>query len=538
MNKPCIKLTKTVQKRVYDFLLTKYGITLICVSFLLILLSVIHLSETLVEYRIERLKSLTESFAKNLNLNLNSKHFTDEDANNAVDCVYTWVNGSDPEHIKKLNEAKTNFDLHTATKTQRYRKLEWLQLVAKLANQTDHVLPCFHKLCMQTHNLVVIKPQLSQIDLRVIFVETEKLFGISRLSIENIDELSLLSLHFKPDQTNLNQLNELFKIYLFSKNYQAYAAFYTIDSNCDLGKSCLKDLKRTFIMKKIKKSSPSNYEPKNYVYNRFVNSSSSRSSSADLFMELPTELNGKLEFKLDYIHVAPKIYDGSNQEANQKKATVTKGAEKSAMSNELSVIRVKSIELDKYFSKYLIDSSDISSDGHFYTFQNVKENKNVSYDIYRAHVAYDLGDPLAEDFAAHRFQDNDELKYSLRSLEKYAPWIRNVYIVTNGQVPHWLNLTNPRIRIVTHEQIFLNKSHLPTFSSPAIESHLHRIKGLSSRFIYLNDDYLLAKPVYFDDFYTQTNGFRINLAWSLPGCNINCPQSWVNLDIIFILIIS
>jgi UDP-N-acetylglucosamine-lysosomal-enzyme len=128
---------------------------------------------------------------------------------------------------------------------------------------------------------------------------------------------------------------------------------------------------------------------------------------------------------------------------------------------------------------------------------------------------------MAEDFAPNRFQDNDELKYSLRSIEKYAPWIRNVYIVTNGQIPSWLNLSNSRVKIITHDQIFTNKSHLPTFSSPAIESHLHRIPGLSKKFIYFNDDYILAKPVYYDDFYTQSKGFKIHLAWSLPGCNVN-----------------
>ena len=31
-----------------------------------------------------------------------------------------------------------------------------------------------------------------------------------------------------------------------------------------------------------------------------------------------------------------------------------------------------------------------------------------------------------------RYADNDELKYSLRSVEAYAPWIRNVFIVTDG----------------------------------------------------------------------------------------------------------
>ena len=60
--------------------------------------------------------------------------------------------------------------------------------------------------------------------------------------------------------------------------------------------------------------------------------------------------------------------------------------------------------------------------------------------------------------------------------------VRRVYIVTNGQIPNWLNLNHPRVRVVTHEEIFVNKSHLPTFSSPAIETHIHRIPDLSERY--------------------------------------------------------
>jgi UDP-N-acetylglucosamine-lysosomal-enzyme len=56
--------------------------------------------------------------------------------------------------------------------------------------------------------------------------------------------------------------------------------------------------------------------------------------------------------------------------------------------------------------------------------------------------------------------------------------VRHIYIVTNGQIPAWLNLDHPRLSVVTHADIFVNKSHLPTFSSPAIESHIHRIPGV------------------------------------------------------------
>lgn len=55
-----------------------------------------------------------------------------------------------------------------------------------------------------------------------------------------------------------------------------------------------------------------------------------------------------------------------------------------------------------------------------------------------------------EDVSASRFEDNEELRYSLRSVEKHAPWVRHIFIVTNGQIPSWLNLDNPRVTVVSH----------------------------------------------------------------------------------------
>jgi len=97
--------------------------------------------------------------------------------------------------------------------------------------------------------------------------------------------------------------------------------------------------------------------------------------------------------------------------------------------------------------------------------------------------------------AVRRFRDNDELRYSLRSLERFAPFVRNVYLVTNGQVPAWLDRSHPRLRLVRHEEIFPSLDQLPTFNSFAIEMHLHRIAGLSRRFLYFNDDFLLGSPL-------------------------------------------
>lgn len=59
------------------------------------------------------------------------------------------------------------------------------------------------------------------------------------------------------------------------------------------------------------------------------------------------------------------------------------------------------------------------------------------------------------------------------------------------------------------QDIYVNKSHLPTFSSPSIESHLHRIPGLSDKFIYMNDDVMFGSEVWPDDFYTHALGQKV-----------------------------
>jgi len=110
--------------------------------------------------------------------------------------------------------------------------------------------------------------------------------------------------------------------------------------------------------------------------------------------------------------------------------------------------------------------------------------------------------PSEASVGLHRFTDNDELKYSLRSLEAYGPEFRNVHIVTNGQSPSWLNTACGRVSIVTHEEIFDDKSDLPTFNSNAIELNLHKIPGLSKKFFYFNDDIFLGRAVSINDFIT------------------------------------
>ena len=100
-----------------------------------------------------------------------------------------------------------------------------------------------------------------------------------------------------------------------------------------------------------------------------------------------------------------------------------------------------------------------------------------------------------------RFHNREELRYSLRSVAKYAPFIRDIYIVTDDQTPDWLNTNNPQITVVPHTEIFPTDA-LPTFNSHAIEARLHHIPHLSEHYIYFNDDVFFGKPANPFDFFT------------------------------------
>ena len=108
-----------------------------------------------------------------------------------------------------------------------------------------------------------------------------------------------------------------------------------------------------------------------------------------------------------------------------------------------------------------------------------------------------------------RFRDNEELRFSLRALETFFPDHGHVYIVTDGQVPDWLQ-PSPQLTLIDHGDL-IPEASLPTFDSGNIESYIHRIPGLSERYFYLNDDVFFGAPVCVEDWFFE-GGFYV--AWS------------------------
>lgn len=158
---------------------------------------------------------------------------------------------------------------------------------------------------------------------------------------------------------------------------------------------------------------------------------------------------------------------------------------------------------------------------------NNKQLQNNMNDIDLVYLWVDGGDPVwaakrnkyigkpvegSGKNCAGRYANNDELKYSLRSIDKNAPWIRRIFIVTDGQVPAWLDTTNPKVRIVDHSEI-MPASMLPCFNSTVLEHFFHNIPDLSEHFLFSNDDMMIVSPVGPDTFFAADGLPIVRLNW-------------------------
>ena len=100
----------------------------------------------------------------------------------------------------------------------------------------------------------------------------------------------------------------------------------------------------------------------------------------------------------------------------------------------------------------------------------------------------------------------NEINLCVASIVKYAPFIRKIFIVTDKQSPSLDSVkhivSKEKIEIVDHEEIFRdNIEFLPTFNIRSIDALLFKIKDLSEKFIYFNDDMFLVKKTNPEDWF-------------------------------------
>jgi hypothetical protein len=114
-----------------------------------------------------------------------------------------------------------------------------------------------------------------------------------------------------------------------------------------------------------------------------------------------------------------------------------------------------------------------------------------------------------------RFDQVNEIEFAVKSIIKFAPYIKNIFIVTDNQIPPFLENYNkqkvdsqPTITVVDHKVIFSEfNSLLPVFNCRPIETLVYKIPSLSEHFIYFNDDFSLLKKTTPSDFFVD--GFPV-----------------------------
>jgi hypothetical protein len=105
------------------------------------------------------------------------------------------------------------------------------------------------------------------------------------------------------------------------------------------------------------------------------------------------------------------------------------------------------------------------------------------------------------DKSTTRYRDYGTLRYVFRSIEKNAPWVNKIFLITDHQIPSWLDVSSSKVVLINHED-YIEKENLPTFNSNVIDLFFDKIKELSEHFVYFNDDMFVNRQVSPSDFFT------------------------------------
>lgn len=129
-----------------------------------------------------------------------------------------------------------------------------------------------------------------------------------------------------------------------------------------------------------------------------------------------------------------------------------------------------------------------------------------------------------------RFRDWGNLKYWFRGVEKYANWVDRIFFITDRQVPYWMDIKNPKLRIVFHED-YIPEEYLPTFNSNTIEMFLHKIPELGEHFVLFNDDFFIIDEISPMRFFRNSLPCDISVFDVYPGYGLST-NNMCNLELL------
>ena len=104
-------------------------------------------------------------------------------------------------------------------------------------------------------------------------------------------------------------------------------------------------------------------------------------------------------------------------------------------------------------------------------------------------------------------KDNDELKYSIRSILKNIPWIRKIFILMPNEKVKYFKSKDE----ISDKIVYVKDKDLIGFDSAnniVFLFNLYKMKqfGLSENFIYMDDDYFIGKPINKNEFFYEEKG--------------------------------
>ena len=164
----------------------------------------------------------------------------------------------------------------------------------------------------------------------------------------------------------------------------------------------------------------------------------------------------------------------------------------------------------------LKDTINLNAYNEFQFIELYKENEHKEsklleeepIDIFIKYI--DLSDPNLNRTGISQVkkeEDNQELRYSIRSILQNIPWIRKIFILMpNEKVKYFKSPEEIKDKI-----IYVKDKDLlgfDTASSNLFRFNLFRMKkfGLSENFILMDDDYFIAQPLNKSDFFYEEDG--------------------------------
>ena len=174
-------------------------------------------------------------------------------------------------------------------------------------------------------------------------------------------------------------------------------------------------------------------------------------------------------------------------------------------------------------------------------FEEVKENKKdnelIEKEPIDALIKYiDLRDQNLTRIGIHQIEkdfDNEELKYSIRSIFMNIPWIRKIFILMPNEKVRYFK----EYDLIKDNIVYVKDSDFLGYDSSNINAFLFRYRnmkkfGISNIFIIFDDDCFIGKKLKKSDFFYVENGEVVPLIITSKFLKIDNDSTQINYNLL------